>query len=107
MTQAKPSNRKPIPIPMPMPCRFNKSQRHTIKKALYKVTNWAEYSDALRNRRNITIWLTLDAVDDWQTAKIWCRGQSVQTGLAHPPDTKLATPGHKTAALGVQIIVKV
>jgi hypothetical protein len=61
-----------------MPYKFNESQRHKIKKALYKVTNWAEYNDALRNRGDITIWFTQDAVDNWRPAKTGGRGRPVE-----------------------------
>jgi hypothetical protein len=61
-----------------MPYKFNESRRHKIKKALYKVTNWAEYNDALRNRGDITIWFTQDAVDNWRPAKTGGRGRPVE-----------------------------
>lgn len=61
-----------------MPYKFNESRRHKIKKALYKVTNWAEYNDALRNRGDITIWFTQDAVDHWRPAKTGGRGRPVE-----------------------------
>ena len=56
-----------------MPYKFNESRRHKIKKALYKVTNWAEYNDALRNRGDIPIWITQDAVAKWRPAKTGAR----------------------------------
>ena len=58
-----------------MSYKFNESRRHKIKKALYKVTNWAGYNDALRNRGDITIWFTQDAVDKWRPAKTGARGR--------------------------------
>ena len=61
-----------------MPYKFNESRRHKIKKALYKVTNWAEYNDALRNRGDITIWFTQDAVDKWRPAKTGGRGRPME-----------------------------
>ena len=61
-----------------MPYKFNESRRHKIKKALYKITNWAEYNDALRNRGDITIWITQDAVDKWRPAKTGARGRPQQ-----------------------------
>jgi hypothetical protein len=61
-----------------MPYKFNESRRHKIKKALYKVTNWAEYNDALRNRGDITIWFTQEAVDNWRPAKTGGRGRPME-----------------------------
>jgi hypothetical protein len=61
-----------------MPYKFNESRRHKIKKALYKVTNWADYNDALRNRGDITIWFTQDAVDNWRPAKTGGRGRPME-----------------------------
>jgi hypothetical protein len=61
-----------------MPYKFNESRRHKIKKALYKVTNWAEYNDALHNRRDVTIWFTQNAVDHWRPAKTGGRGRPVE-----------------------------
>jgi hypothetical protein len=61
-----------------MPYKFNESRRHKIKKALYKVTNWAEYNNALRNRGDITIWFTQDAVDHWRPAKTGGRGRPME-----------------------------
>jgi hypothetical protein len=61
-----------------MPYKFNESRRHKIKKALYKVTNWAEYNDALRNRGDITIWFTQDAVDNWRPSKTGSRGRPME-----------------------------
>jgi hypothetical protein len=61
-----------------MPYKFNESRRHKIKKALYKVTNWADYNNALRNRGDITIWFTQDAVNNWRPARIGGRGRLVE-----------------------------
>jgi hypothetical protein len=61
-----------------MPYKFNESRRHKIKKAIYKVTNWSEYNDALRNRGDITIWFTQDAVENWRPAKTGGRGRPME-----------------------------
>ena len=45
-----------------MPYKHNDKYRHKFKKATYKVTNWAEYTDALRTRGDITIWFTDEAI---------------------------------------------
>ena len=71
-----------------MPYKFNESRCHKIKKALYKITNWAEYNDALRNRGDITIWFTQEAVDKWHPAKTGRRGRP-QEYSDHAIDTAI------------------
>ena len=41
-----------------MPYKHNESRRNKFTKPKYKVTNWPEYNDALRQRGDITIWFT-------------------------------------------------
>src|ERR1700692_4274163 len=52
-----------------MPYKHNESRRHKIEKARYKVTNWPEYNKALRQRGDITIWFTEEALAAWHPAK--------------------------------------
>jgi hypothetical protein len=52
-----------------MPYKHNQSRRHKIEKAHYKVTNWPEYNEALRQRGDITIWFTEKALAAWRPAK--------------------------------------
>ena len=40
----------------------NRSHRHKKK---YRVTNWAEYDRSLRNRGDITIWFSDEAILEW------------------------------------------
>ena len=61
-----------------MTYKFNESRRRKIKKALYKVTNWAQYNDALRSCGDITIWFTQDANDQWRPAKTGGRGRPME-----------------------------
>lgn len=44
-----------------MPHKFNASRRHKFAKKQYRVTNWAEYNEGLRNRGDLTIWIADDA----------------------------------------------
>src|SRR3954471_1104056 len=37
----------------------------TPPKATYRVTNWAQYNDALVNRGSLTVWVDRDALDAW------------------------------------------
>jgi hypothetical protein len=52
-----------------MPYKHNESRRHKIENARYKVTNWPEYNKALRQRGDITIWFTEEALAAWRPAK--------------------------------------
>src|ERR1700726_2427949 len=58
-----------------MPYKHNQSRRHKIEKAGYKVTNWPEYNKALRQRGDITIWFTEEALAAWHPAKTGARGR--------------------------------
>ena len=40
-----------------MPHKFNAARRHKFDKAQYRVINWAEYNESLRQRGDLTIWL--------------------------------------------------
>jgi hypothetical protein len=58
-----------------MPYKHNESRRHKIKKSGYKVTNWHDYNNGLRQRGNFTIWFTEEAIVDWHPAKTGARGR--------------------------------
>jgi hypothetical protein len=58
-----------------MPFKHNESRRHKIQKSRYKVTNWAEYNQGLRNRGNITFWFTEEAIEKWHPEKVGKRGR--------------------------------
>ena len=53
-----------------MPYKHNESRRHKFPKSKYKVENWTEYNEALRQRGDITIWFSEDAIDEWHPAPI-------------------------------------
>ena len=38
-----------------MPHKFNAARRHKFPKKRYRVTNWAEYTEILRRRGDLTI----------------------------------------------------
>src|SRR3954464_11851775 len=46
----------------PMPFKANADRRHHIPKQRRRVTNWAEYDAALRQRGSLTVWFTEEAV---------------------------------------------
>ena len=39
--------------------------RHPKYKTAYRVKNWPEYEKSLRNRGDITIWFSQDAIEAW------------------------------------------
>ncbi len=52
-----------------------KSSRVNRKyKTRYRVRNWREYERGLRNRGDVTIWLSEEAVGAWKPAKNGLRG---------------------------------
>lgn len=58
-----------------MPFKHSESRSHKFTKPKYKVTNWPEYNDALRQRGDITIWFTEAAINEWKPAKTGQRGR--------------------------------
>src|SRR3954447_16932014 len=49
-----------------MPFKANADRRHRIPKQRRRVTNWAEYDAALRQRGSLTVWFTDEAVAAWE-----------------------------------------
>src|SRR3954462_2513923 len=48
-----------------MPFKANADRRHPIPKQRRRVTNWAEYDAALRQRGSLTVWFTEAALAAW------------------------------------------
>lgn len=48
-----------------MPNKYAEKKGWAIPKQHYKVTNWAAYNQALRNRGDIEVWLSNDAIEQW------------------------------------------
>ena len=48
-----------------MPYKLREPYRHKFKKAHYKITNWFEYNEALKNRGRITVWFTPELAKQW------------------------------------------
>jgi hypothetical protein len=61
-----------------MPFKANAARRHHIPKQRHRVTNWAEYDAALRQRGSLTVWFTDDAIAAWRAEPRTTRG-----GQAH------------------------
>jgi hypothetical protein len=49
-----------------VPFKANAARRHHIPKQRHRVTNWADYDAALRQRGSLTIWFTEDAIVAWR-----------------------------------------
>ena len=47
----------------------HKRNRNPKYKQKYRVTNWSQYEQSLRNRGNLTIWLSPVAIKSWTPAK--------------------------------------
>ena len=57
--------------------------RHPKYKTAYRVKNWHEYDKALRDRGDITLWISQDAVEAWTPPQTGKRGaQPVYSDIA-------------------------
>src|SRR4029450_5821117 len=57
--------------------------RHPTYKTAYRVKNWREYDQSLRDRGDITLWMSQDAIDAWTPPMTGKRGaQPVYSDLA-------------------------
>jgi hypothetical protein len=57
--------------------------RHPQYTTAYRVNNWAAYDKALRDRGDITLWISQDAIDAWTPPQTGKRGaQPVYSNLA-------------------------
>ena len=45
--------------------KTNSRSKKSKKKSIYKVKNWSEYNQALKQRGSLTVWLSLDAIKKW------------------------------------------
>ena len=52
-----------------MPHKFNAARRHKFPKKRYRVTNCAEYTEILRRRGDLTIWVTDDTLKQWRAPR--------------------------------------
>jgi hypothetical protein len=57
-----------------MPFKANADRRHRIAKQRRRITNWAEYDAALRQRGSPTVWFTEAAIAAWTAAPRTTRG---------------------------------
>jgi len=60
-----------------------RAYRHSRYKTSYRVKNWPKYEKSLRNRGDITVWLSGDAIDEWTPPKNGKRGgQPIYSDIA-------------------------
>jgi hypothetical protein len=60
-----------------------RAYRHPKYKTSYRIKNWPEYEKSLRNRGDINIWLSQDAIDAWTPPKNGKRGgQHIYSDIA-------------------------
>ncbi|MGV2121869.1 IS5 family transposase [Agrobacterium vitis] len=57
-----------------MPHKHNEDRRHKIPKQKFKVTNWAVYNESLRQRGDLTVWISVDAQSQWSAPRRTSRG---------------------------------
>src|SRR5436853_45097 len=55
-----------VQVSLAMPHKANADRRHHIPRPKRRVTNWAEYDAALRQRGSLTVWFTEEAVAAWE-----------------------------------------
>ena len=48
--------------------------RHPKYKSVYRVKNWRAYDKSLRDRGDITLWISQDAIDAWTPPQTGKRG---------------------------------
>jgi transposase len=66
-----------------MPNKHNARCRHHIPKMKFQVRNWAEYDAGLRRRGSLTLWVTDEAMVEWQAApRLTPGGQACYSELA-------------------------
>jgi hypothetical protein len=71
-----------------MPYKLNTLKRHHIPKQGYKLSNWSEYNQALKNRGRIDLWLS-DDIETW-----WTHPERVHDGTGssqHDTDQAILT----------------
>jgi len=57
-----------------MPFKHNAARRHRIGKMKFGLANWREYEAGLLRRGSLTLWITAEALSQWQAPKRTTRG---------------------------------
>ena len=69
-----------------MPHKYNADRRHHIPRPKRRVTNWADYNEALRRRGSLTVWFTDDAIAAWKAVP-----RTTPGGQPHYSDLAITT----------------
>ena len=73
----------PQPTVSTMTEPHKRANRPPKYKTAYRVINWREYDRALRDRGDITLWISQDAIDAWTPPQTGTRGaQPVYSDVA-------------------------
>src|SRR5918995_2947694 len=56
----------PEPLDAAVPFKANAACRHPVPKQRHRVTDWAEYDAALRQRGSLAVWSTDAAIAAWR-----------------------------------------
>ena len=74
----------------------HKRRRHRRYKTSYRVRNWPEYEQSLRDRGDVTIWLSQEAIAAWTPPKSGKRGgQALYSDIAIETGLTLRLPFHQ------------
>ncbi|NRA88940.1 MAG: transposase [Rhizobiales bacterium] len=66
-----------------MPYKFKADYQDKFDQKRYRVINWPAYNESLRQRGDITVWLSADVADAWFTPKRTSPGgQGIYSELA-------------------------
>ena len=57
-----------------MPYKLNDARRHKFEKKRYRITNWAVYNESLRQRGDVTVWLSPQVEALWRAERRKTRG---------------------------------
>ena len=52
-----------------MPNKYPAKKGWKVLKQKYKISNWSDYNEALRQRGNIDIWISEEMIDVWYEAE--------------------------------------
>src|SRR4051812_41570686 len=69
-----------------MPFKAHADRRHRIPKQRRRITNWAEYDVALRQRGSLTVWFTEAAIAAWHAEP-----RTTPSGQPHYSDLAITT----------------
>jgi len=66
-----------------MPHKLNDAWRHKFEKKRYRISNWPQYNESLRQRGDVTVWLSPEVEAAWRAERRKTRGgQPVYSDLA-------------------------